>query len=231
MHKKALLIGNSRGLSGVKIDIFKTLNFLKSDVGGSWNDNEIVVLNNPSRNVLLRKTEELRENNLDYFFCMFSGHGAFERNTILEINEKEECITEDNLHGISSRQLNIFDCCRGVLSGIPALEERYIVKASTDNVRLRYERRIMQANPQEVRLYSCSIGESSYDTENGAIYLGNLLNSASQIDGEYKTVSAVHNEARLSTIAATRSYKDAQTPTAVLAKCLSQQELIFSIKP
>jgi len=98
MKRKALLIGNSNGLAGVKLDISNYTNFLMGDLGGQWYDSEIVIKMNPTRNDLLATIQNLRVENLDFVFAAFSGHGAFCKSTILEINKDEEYIYEKYQH-------------------------------------------------------------------------------------------------------------------------------------
>ena len=43
MKRIALLIGNSNGLPGVKKDIAHWIQFLESDQGGQWTDDEIII--------------------------------------------------------------------------------------------------------------------------------------------------------------------------------------------
>ena len=91
----------------------------------------------------------------------------------------------------------------------------------------------MQAIPQQVRLYACSVGQCSYDTPNGAMYLTNLLTSAQAIDtsATFKTVELAHAEAREKTVDQAKNKADGpQTPQAYLPKCLTLQQLIISLK-
>ena len=112
MKRKAILIGNTSGLQGVKVDIFNFANYLKSNNGGAWYSSEIDELYDPPKNVLLSNIEAVKRDYPDYVVVMFSGHGGFIRSTILEINGKGESIDESALGNIAKRQLSIFDCCR-----------------------------------------------------------------------------------------------------------------------
>jgi hypothetical protein len=116
MKRNALLIGNSDGLEGVKIDIRKFRYFLKSRVGGKWKDEEITEIPNPSKFHLQQLIYNLKRMNYDFSIIYFSGHGKYVRDTELVLNKNKECISESELKGISTRQISIFDCCRGVES-------------------------------------------------------------------------------------------------------------------
>lgn len=236
MKRKALLIGNSSGLQGVKVDIARYSTFLKSNSGGAWIDSEIDILENEKKSTLLQKVDTLKRQSFDYLVVLFSGHGGQLRNTILEINGQGETIDEPILRGIAERQLNVYDCCR---SFSPSLTKRAMESLSTsfsesvNRNRQRYDRRIMQAIPQQALLYSCSIGQVSYDTASGGIYLSNLLNAANNItqDQEFKLVGITHQEAIAPTIQNSMKEKHGlQVPDAVIPKCLSSQQLIISMK-
>lgn len=234
MKRKALLIGNNRGLQGVPLDLLNTRKFLQSSLGGEWYSSEIEQLLNPSKSDLLRKIDNLKRESNDYSFVLFTGHGAHARNTILEINPPGETISENDLIGLSERQVSIFDCCRAIvqdeiIKSFTVAMDSYQEKAST--VRARYDRRIMQAIPQQAKLYSCAIGESSYD-DGGAVYLGKLLACAKRIEANssFKLLSAAHSEAAVLTKAhVLEKFKNNQSPSSALPKCLASQELIISI--
>lgn len=232
MKRKAILIGNTHGLNGVKTDLEHTGTFLRSSVGGGWYSNEIEVFENPSKDQLLRKLEIVRKESNDYVFVLFSGHGGQERNTILELNGNGETISESQLQDIGPRQLSIFDCCRAVVEQVRksiALESLSASFSESASVRRKYEERIMEAIHQQARLYSCAVGEKSYDTPQGAMYLGNLLAAARAIDpfSAFKTVESAHAEARLTTI---RDSREKQSPEAVLPKCLTRQQLVIAMR-
>ncbi len=236
MKRKALLIGNSNGLPGVKMDICNFSTFLQNEFGGQWYESEIVVKMNPSRTELISTINSIKSERNDFSFVVFSGHGAYEKSTVLEINGRGECIYETELIDIAPRQISIFDCCRQRVSlhkeGGQLYNSANEVMGSVNNIRPRYEARIMQAIPQQVSLYACSIGESALDTENGGMYIKNLLKSAVKVSDEYKLVGVAHEEASSATSnEAWRDKRHNQTPTATLPKCISMQQLIISINP
>lgn len=238
MKRKALLIGNTGGLNGVALDVERTSEFLKNRVGGAWFESEIEVLMNPRKAALQISLQRLKVQAPDYVVLLFSGHGAYQRQTILELNNYEETIEESALLNLAPRQLSIFDCCRVVSEQIQKSTialDALSFRESYDPLRERYDARIMQAVPQQARLYGCAIGQGSYDTPNGALYLTNLLASARTIDAytQYKTVELAHAEARDKTIAQVKSDPKCdkpQTPEAYLLKCMTAQQLIISIK-
>ncbi|TCJ15235.1 caspase family protein [Parasulfuritortus cantonensis] len=237
MKRKALLIGNTSGLQGVQVDITRFFAFLKSNAGGAWYDSEIDVLENASKSVLLDKVNELRRQSLDYLIVLFSGHGGqVLRQTVLEINGAGESIEETKLRKMAERQLNVYDCCRSISSTVQksiAMDSlSFSLRESVSQVRQRFENRIMQAIPQQALLYSCSVGQVSYDTASGGVYLSNLLKAAQTLDHSqgFKLVGLAHEEAMGPTVDyAAKEKHGRQVPEAILPKCLSSQQLVISI--
>ncbi len=236
MKRKALLIANTSGLQGVKVDISKFTAFLKSNLGGAWFDSEIQVIANESKFNLQKKIDEIRKQSNDYTVVLFSGHGGYQRKTILEINSSGETIEETVLANLSKRQLNIYDCCRSMISepttklAMDSLTARF--SESVNTYRQRFDARIMQADEQLASLYSCSIGQVSYDTSNGGVYLSNLLTAANNIPytEQFKLVGVAHDEARAATILESKNAGRTQEPDAVLAKSLSFKQLVISLR-
>src|SRR2546423_6424093 len=77
MKRKAILIESSNvkghtDLPGARVDIENWKNFLKSDLGGVWEDSEIVSLSKPYSADVER---ELKVDYDCYCFVAFSGHG------------------------------------------------------------------------------------------------------------------------------------------------------------
>lgn len=235
MEKRILLFGNDEGLPGVKVDLKNFKNFFKSPIGGNWLEIEINTLLNPTKKELLDKLALYKDLSLDYLIIIYSGHGGQERETLLEINPKGELIGESELQYISKRQLNIFDCCRCYPE---LIHERVRFEAISKsfpefNTRQIFEKRILQAIPQQVTLYSCSIGEISNDTKDGGIYSQSLLKSARKINDDFKLIGTTHVEAFEETVEITKKLpkEKHQHPEAILPKCLSFQQLVISINP
>jgi hypothetical protein len=248
MRRIALLISNTNGLEGTKADVGKFSRFLMSLQGGAWEDSEIVCCPDPSRDELLNGLKMIREADADYVVVMFSGHGGYRHETILEINSDEEIITVSDLLCLAPRQLSIFDCCR-------VMEESRLQKSLLSEgevmfssgrvsirtiVRKKYNERILQSMHQQAVLYACSVDECSYDSKNGAVYIDKLIEVADNAsNAEFMTVGQVHQKAANLTTDETSSppiifdkdYVGPQHPEAYLPKCLSSQQLVISINP
>lgn len=230
MKRSALLIGNTGGLEGIGVDIERTRRFLMSPRGGQWKDSEITELFDPSKKQVDQVFRSISSGRVDYFFFLFTGHGCHYGQTELSLND-HETLHESELNSLADRQLSIFDCCRVERSIVSeALEARAITLDSVDITRRRYEDRIMQAAKQHVKLYACSIGEFSYDSPKGAIYLTNLLSAAESVSKDIITVEEAHSAARVQTIADATRNGNKQTPAAVQPKLPRDMQLILSIK-
>lgn len=239
MIRKALLLGNTRGLEGVKVDIKDFSDFLKSDFGGGWLPNELEIKYNINKAELLSILSSLKVDPPDLLIILFSGHGGQERKTILELNSYGETIEENQLRNIGIRQINIYDCCRSYPENYQENVNVYNVYKSIysedrrKTIRHLYEKRILQsAKNQQILLYSCRIGEKSYDTPNGAVYLNNFLKAAKNLLAKEKLVIEAHQEA----IEPTRNYSKKefnaeQNPQSIVPKLLTNQQLIISINP
>jgi hypothetical protein len=229
MVKRILLLGNDDGLPGVKVDMQKYRKFFKSPWGGEWMDYEIIERLNIKKSTLETELATLKGLRLDYLIVIFSGHGGENRGTYLEINASGESIHENILLSLASRQINVHDCCRSypeeITKSVVNLLERKAFSAV--NTRERYERRIMQAAPQQLRLYACSIGEYSYDTSDGGVYSKHLIASSINRDSEYTTVGVAHANAKVLTTAE----RSDQHPDAILPRLPQAQELILGIRP
>lgn len=235
MKKHILIIGNNEGLPGVKIDIENYNQFFMSPFGGNWFPNEINVKLNPTKSELSAELNRLKGMSLDYLIVIFSGHGGQERETILELNPRGETIGESDLKYLATRQLNIFDCCRCYpMSLNESALFKVLSKAFTGiNTREKFEKRILQAVPQQVDLYSCSINEISNDTSDGGVYSKYLIQSAKNIVDNFKLIGNAHQEAFDLTMGYNLGLPidKQQHPEAVLPRCLSSQQLIISVKP
>lgn len=231
MKRKAVLIGNANGLTGVTKDLERIKSFLLSNMGGAWNNNEIVVLPYSTKEKVDNAVNSIKDGGIDFSIVYFSGHGGYKRETVLQLSDYST-ISENNLIGLSSRQITIFDCCRSISHERKDVELSATFESFSDNqrdwYREIYDKRIIQAIPQQVRLYSCAVGEISNDTSNGGVYTNALMQAAKQ----YSTVGQIHNFASNLVERDWNNGKiktEQQHPDAVLPKCLIEQQLIFSL--
>ena len=196
---------------------------------------------NPEKIALLSCIKAIKDSKPDFAIIVFSGHGAYRRSmsTVLEINKQKEKIDENNLIGIAPRQISVFDCCREVLSE-KLLELQNPVQIFAEggvmqlNIRPYYDNRMMEAMPQQICLYACSVGESAVDIKRGGIYTDNLLRCSSSFRSSecYKLVKDAHNEASYWTRTAALTSYGLQHPELIFkTECPSEPQLIIGINP
>lgn len=188
MTRKAILIGSpgqnntENYLKGVEIDLLNLTHFLKSSIGGSWTDDEMVVLiNEPSKKLIefFQNTQE------DFLLVYFSGHGNQNlHETQLAFNETEAIKISQILSLITSpKSLFIIDTCR------KTLDEHF--KNMTGPEYTLFENSLHQPNTRELYIqkiakcsdgiaidYSCSVGETSYEAECGGLFTYSLLKTS-----------------------------------------------------
>ena len=189
MKRKALIIGNSGDrnnpneyLEGVKQDVNNYKQFLQSNIGGDWYNDEIVLSLNDSKNELLRKIKQLNRENNDFIFILFSGHGSY--SSLKECRKLyiyDDYIYEKDLVNLAKKQITILDTCANIEDDITTdsivaqFESRNIYKFSKPYRKI-YEKEIINCKNQQVILYSSSINESSGDdSELGGYFAYNLL--------------------------------------------------------
>lgn len=228
MKKKILLVGNNDGLPGVKIDLENYKNYFKSKTGGEWYDSEILEKLNPKKDDLINLIDSLKNQNLDYAIVIFSGHGGMKRETILELNPEGELFSETRFENISRKQVTILDCCRVYAQNLSeSIRSMKLVKSFSayEGTRARFEKRITEATPQQIKMYSCAEGECSHDTPKGGVYSKYLLETAFADESEFIYFGRTHVTASDKT---TRDFSD-QHPEIIQPKLLTTQQLIFGI--
>ena len=190
MTRKAIMIGSpgpkntNQHLKGVDTDLNHFVSFLKSPIGGSWEDNEIAELCKcPSENLI----ELFQSTKTDFLLVYFSGHGQQDLNeTKIAINDTESISISQLISLIQSpKALIIIDSCRKFIdedyssfSG----PEYLSFKSQLDqpNTRDRYMQIISESDTGIVIAYSCSVGEISNDAELGGFYTYSLLKTSLQ---------------------------------------------------
>jgi hypothetical protein len=189
MKRKALIIGNSgkpeEYLEGVKKDVQNYNKFLQSNFGGKWYKNEIVLSLDETKEQVLKKIENIKKENNDFVFLLFSGHGSYsEWKECRKLYLYDDFIYEQELIYIADKQITILDTCAGVENDIP-LEKTVIAMESIEQYKFHkdyraiYQEAIIKCPNQQVKLYSSSINETSQDdSEVGGYFAYNLLKVA-----------------------------------------------------
>ena len=239
MRRRAILLGHIDGQLSTNTDLNKMYSFLTSIHGGAWNSNEIVQKANMSRRSLDELLSGTKNGGYDYVFFYFSGHGEYERGTVLELNPKGECVSERELSNLASRQLNIYDCCRSI-SDIETVSVKNSftmdgLAESSDSlreyVREIYDNRVMKALKQHMSLYSCKVGECSYDFGEGGMYTKYLIDAAKSLNSNdaYILALSAHSSACLPTEMEAQQHNEEQHPDYFMAKFPSRYQLPLAI--
>ena len=188
MTRKAIMIGSPgpkntvNYLKGVDTDLHHFVSFLKSPIGGSWEDNEIAGLFKcPSENLI----ELFQSTYTDFLLVYFSGHGHQDlKETNIAINDSESLSVSQLISMIKApKALIIIDTCRresdekySSISG-----PQYLSFKSTlnqPNSSEKYMQIISESTDGISIAYACSVGEISNDTELGGVYTYSLLKTS-----------------------------------------------------
>lgn len=187
-------------LEGIVNDVDNWKNFLSSNIGGAWeeDEDEIIVINDPTLDDIMNLRNLVKINNYDFVFLAFSGHGAYDKTTKRNgyfINNK--IIPEGYFLLDANRQLTIFDACRVPEDNIFGLEcfseegvdiIKSLARLNEKEIRQLYKKAYNNSILKlpihmEERLYSCSIGETAGDIGTGGLFTVNLINAVRTISG------------------------------------------------
>jgi Caspase domain len=189
MKRLAILIGapgrqySDTYLEGVDFDIKNYIKFLMSPSGGAWEKSEIIAVKNPDKEKLIQLVKTIKA---DYVMTVFSGHGAYSLNgeTIIAIN-RNQYLTIRNLISKSAKQLFIIDACRSFvdsgISGFLGEELRsFPSKLTKLQARTIFDNHLRKCENGAVICYSCSVGETSIDSNDGGFFTTSLLDKTKQ---------------------------------------------------
>lgn len=234
MKKKIYIIrGDETDLQGVKYDIKHLLSFFTSPLGGDWQPSEIEEISFTHTSSLFLKLEEIKLLELEYVILIYSGHGSVEDGILNIYSRCGRPYPIYKMLKLAEKQLSIFDCCRKTVipqEPEPLTESILTKKANFETTRFMYEDLIHRAIPQQCVLFACSEEECATDTNNGAVYINQLLRHAKAYTDNYtywKSVHEVHWGASLSV----PKIIPTQHPDCLLPKCRAEHQLPFSINP
>lgn len=178
MKRKAILIAGDdvenpinpySPSQGVKNDISAWKNFLMSDLGGSWRNDEIMELSSTTSDAV--KAAIYLAKNSDYSLIAFSGHGYLKKNkwglneTMMVLGRNQE-IAERELNTGSPWCMAIMDCCRNYPTRETS-EMNFAKEAQTESLRVNtrqlYENEIRKCETGFVTVYSADVGQSAAD--------------------------------------------------------------------
>ncbi len=187
MHKRCLIIScfntPSGALPGAWQDARNYIRFLLSDYGGSWYENELILLKNPTQRRLVEIIDRYFKN-LDYSLIIFSGHGFFNRAINMQCVELlDSSMPISKLNTRCIKQNIIIDSCRNYSEDIEVTMPQFYQEpeafiGDVTSVRMDYENAIRRADKGISVFFSSSQNQSSIDTPKGGLYSIALLQSA-----------------------------------------------------
>jgi hypothetical protein len=188
MTRKALLIGKVESkrygdLPGVSVDLVNFRNYLLSDFGGAWEEDEIITVNDPS--LLEIEFAKERSSKSNFAFIAFFGHGhhlidKYKDETIIIINDKEE-LPVSSLNPGCPRVLIVIDACRKIeYFDEEKISAKASLKMAETRLRYRYREIYDQALSETERgcitIYSCNLDEAAgEDRRMGGLFSSSLI--------------------------------------------------------
>ncbi|WP_185731203.1 MULTISPECIES: caspase family protein [unclassified Burkholderia] len=219
MNRKALIIaspgkkGTDGYLPGVERDMKRYKEFLKSPLGGAWRDDEIAVLENPSKAIV--DVNIILQSMADYSFTVFCGHGRHIGNpgsTYVQINDVTE-IDSNLLRKGAEKHTLILDCCRVVYPTI--VMDSVMAKRAAEGPTLNpqecrrfFDQRISECASGIVVMHACSLNETAGETSNEGGYFSSAIVKCSR---SWHQNSDTDTEKQYSILSASRAFDLADT--------------------
>jgi hypothetical protein len=243
MTRQAILIGSPGPLGsdiflkGVDVDITNFSSFLKSSIGGSWKEKEIANLyESPSKNFI----ELFQSIHADFLLVYFSGHGQHDlKESNIAINDSESLSVSDLISIIKApKTLLIIDSCRKSCDEEYSsfLGPEYLSFESNFNQHdssEKYQQIISESTDGIVIAYSCSVGETSNDSELGGSYTYSLLTSALQWHEiqNSSSILSIHHANELTQQNLKRLPQLTQNPKTITISEENKLSFPFAIRP
>jgi hypothetical protein len=197
MKRRALLVEASRvngldDLPGARKDIDDWIHYLKSPLGGAWENDEIDVLRTPTKISL--EISLAIASYCGYVFVAFSGHGRHVKG--MAIDETRICIhgqeelAVNKLNCGAPRTTIVVDACREVqylkedLSAVFAMDElsKKMLYVDREKYRKFYDNAIQLAPKGVEYLYSCDLNEFAAETVHGGNFSQALMRCGENFD-------------------------------------------------
>ena len=193
ISRQAILIGAPSvkpALPGVTKDVNEIKNFLKSQKGGVWREDEIIILLDKPRDAVIKCVESAKLK--DYVFITCSGHGEHQigkniDETVMCLNE-HETISINSINPQNKRHLVIVDVCRTivkiqesseVLSKASVMDSA--IRKNDVDYRKRFDDAVMASSEGRIVAYSCDINQTAGDDGTGGYFTQELLKSPKYI--------------------------------------------------
>jgi hypothetical protein len=165
--------GDEHHLPGVRVDVQSYYDFLTADEGGAWEDEEIVMLDEPSS---VRAAPYLTGGNrYDFTLICFAGHGGYDfRRRKTQVFLTDGPLDLESLRTGCARELIITDSCRTVIDELD--DQRSIIGGDFGyepngsrrrSCRALYDMGIARAEAGTTFMLACDIGEAADETPEG----------------------------------------------------------------
>jgi len=247
MKRKAILIESSNvngldDLPGARVDIENWKSFLKSDLGGAWEDSEIVALHKPvSQNV----SDHLKVDSDSYCFVAFSGHGS-DGSVALNDHWVNDGYPIESLKPKSNKGTVIIDSCRGVAGimnfsftkaafaneighavALNAQRGRDVVFATSNELserrilirsgsvikpREKWEESVKASSTGIVQMLACAKGQGAEDDPDAGGYYTSLLLQSADLWKTSGTSASIHTTKDAHDYAASKLPAQQQSP-------------------
>ena len=206
MTRRAILIESSnisgeKDLPGARIDIVNWEAFLRSPLGGSWSDSEILILRKPLPLILMLEIAAAANK---YCFVAFSGHGS---NGKIALNDSRRDFPISLLLPRGNQGTMLIDSCRGTgpaqqteallakiasflaenavppVSRISPEAGAALARIKTLRYRNQFDAALARATNGIVTMLSCSTGEAAGENpESGGYYTSAIIDAAFAFD-------------------------------------------------
>jgi hypothetical protein len=173
MKRKAIIlaaVNEGNPIQGVYFDLVAFASFLQTNLGGAWDEDEIVVQKTPTRSQILARVNSARD--ADYSLFFFAGHGETVKTDLPwpEVRmqlDSNESITERELNTGSSSELS---------KRLTLLQAGVVSK-----YREKWEEYIKNNSNGIVEMVACSKGEAAGEDPSAGGYYTSLLSIISLI--------------------------------------------------
>ena len=188
-------VDNQKGaLPGTREDERLFRDFLLSDKGGCWHEDEIKSRENPTR----QEAEVLAGwlFDADYSLVVFSGHGYTDsHDNKVHIEMSDGDILEEKLIRTPKATL-IIDSCRVYYSrfdeNVAALNRKNAQVNATLTSRFHYDHLLQQADTGHIFLHAANVNEAASANQTGSYYITSLLANANNSTTPVLTVEDAH---------------------------------------
>ena len=183
ISRKAILINapssGKRLLPGSISDVHNYKNFLLSNRGGAWDEPQIKVLNNPSKQQVL---DLVHSTEVHYNSIYFSGHGGTTPMNERFIDLRDGFICDQQLKNFSHGQMITIDACGNYvspsISGLIDFGPRFVNASGRNEAKERFDYHIANSLPGKIIVHGAQLGQPAIDSANGGYFTQALLNIA-----------------------------------------------------